>query len=272
MTSDPTLVAGALAWLTASLPRLVASALVLWFGYWLSGVLERAVLALLLQRFGFDLTLRGVLASLVRYGVLIIAVIAALGQLGIETSSILTLLAATGLAIGLALQATLSNIAAGIMLLWLRPFKVGDRIVVGALTAKVVEVGLFASELHTGDGLYQFVPNSELWNKRLTNLTRLPTRLVDVPVRLARASDVNRLREALTRIATGEPRILVAPAPKIVVQDLAADQIVVSVRVWAATGDYDDVQHTVAEALIGVVGGLQDGSAPAQDLTTEDRT
>ena len=169
---EPTLLSTALAWGLAVLPQLLAAIALVIGGSWLSRVCERTLLRVMDRQLAADPTLRGVLGSAARYGVLLLFLIAAIGQLGFQLSSVLAVLATAGLAIGLALQATLSNIAAGIMLLWLRPFKVGDMIEVGTVAGKVVEVGLFASEIHTQDGLYQFVPNSELWNKKLTNYSR----------------------------------------------------------------------------------------------------
>jgi small conductance mechanosensitive channel len=131
-------------------------------------------------------------------------VVAVLGQLGIQTTSILAALGAAGLAIGLAMQGTLSNIAAGLMLLWLRPFRVGDYIDTGSVAGKVKEVGLFATEMHSWDGIFLFVPNSELWNKRIMNYSRLPTRLVDLAFGVAYEDNLARGQQVLLALAGEE--------------------------------------------------------------------
>ena len=119
-----------------------------------------------------DPTLRPVLASMIRYAVLILVLIVALSQVGIQTASLLAVVGAAGLAIGLALQGALSNFAGGLMLLWLRPFRIGDFIEVGAIAGTVREMGLFACHLETFDGMFLFAPNSAIWNTPLKNHTR----------------------------------------------------------------------------------------------------
>lgn len=247
-TEAQNLFASALAWLTSALPDAIAAIALVVAGAWLSRVCERMLLRVLDRQLG-DPTLRGVLGSGARYGVLLLFVIAAIGQLGFQTSSILAVLATAGLAVGLALQSTLSNIAAGIMLLWLRPFRVGDTIEVGPVTGRIVEVGLFASELHTPDGLYQFVPNSELWNKRLTNFSRLPRRLVAVRIAVTEAGVIDTLRAWLAEQAARDPRILPDPAPKIAVTEIAHDRIVLTVQAWTATEDHAAVSAELTDRL-----------------------
>lgn len=252
-TTDADLFATLLAWLSAALPNTLAALAFVVGGLWLSRLSERALLRVLDRQRG-DPTLRGVLGSSVRYAVLLLFLIAALGQLGFQTSSILAVLATAGLAIGLALQATLSNIAAGLMLLWLRPFRVGDNIEVGPVAGKVVEVGLFASELHTPDGLYQFVPNAELWNKRLTNFSRLPRRLVSIRIGASDAFVLEPLREWLSRQSARDPRILTDPPPTVLVSEIAHDRIVLTVQAWTATEHHPHVAQSLADQLPVVLG------------------
>jgi small conductance mechanosensitive channel len=197
---------------------------------------------------GVDPTLRTVIASLVRYGILIIVLVAVLAQMGIQTTSILAALGAAGLAIGLALQGTLSNIAAGMMLLWLRPFRVGDYIDAGTAAGTVHELGLFATQLHTWDGIYQFVPNSELWNKKLINYSRLPTRLNDLGFSVDRGDDLDKGMEALQAAAVADKRVLSDPAPLTFVDQLGDSAVVLRLRVWSATADYWDVRRALTKS------------------------
>ena len=242
-----TLVSAAIAWATVAVPRLVGALLLLIVGWWIAVRASRAVARLLDGQTRIDPMLCTVISSLVRYTILIIVLVAVLGQLGIQTTSILAALGAAGLAIGLALQGTLANIAAGMMLLWLRPFRVGDYIDTGSVAGTVMEVGLFASELHSWDGIYQFVPNSELWNKRIVNYSRLGTRLVDLKFGVAYEDDIARGKETLLRVAGEDERTREDPAPVVFVDELGDSSVVLRLRVWAANTDYWDLRRALTE-------------------------
>src|SRR6185312_13476933 len=149
-------------------------------GYVIAGLAERSLRAGLGKVRGFDETLQLFFSKILRYGILILVGITVLAQFGVQTASIIAALGAVGLAIGLALQGTLQNIAAGIMLLALRPFRVGEYITVGSLAGTVLEIGLFSTVLRTWDGLYVMAPNSQLWNQPVRNFTRNGVRRTDV--------------------------------------------------------------------------------------------
>jgi len=174
--------------------------------------------------------------------------IAALGQLGVQTTSLLTVLGAAGLAIGLALQGTLSNIAAGIMLLYQRPFRSGDTIETPAVVGKVREIGLFATQLETLDGLFYFVPNSVLWNVPLKNQTRNPRRLITITLSVSYEADLAQASRVLLDVAQSDPRILSDPAPAFSVESYLDNRIVIALRAWAATSDFGEAQRDLAEA------------------------
>ncbi|NJM33568.1 MAG: mechanosensitive ion channel family protein [Rhodomicrobium sp.] len=165
-----------------------------------------------------------------------------------QTTSILAALGAAGLAIGLALQGTLSNVAAGFMLLWLRPFKVGDYIDADGIAGTVKQVGLFNTELHSWDGIFQFVPNAELWNKRVTNYTRLPTRLLELKYGIAYDDDVATAKAALKEMIGGDRRVLDQPEPQILIYELGDSAVVLAIRVWVTTGDYWAARWALTEA------------------------
>jgi small conductance mechanosensitive channel len=191
--------------------------------------------------------LRGLISSLVHYGILILVAVAALGQLGIQTTSILAVLGAAGLAIGLALQGTLSNIAAGLMLVWLRPFRVGDEIETANFKGWVKEVGLFATELHSTDGVFQFVPNSELWNKRIINYTRLQTRMVELKFGISYSDDIALAKQVLLDCARADGRSETEPAPIVFVEELGDSAVVICIRVWTATPNYRPLLRALTE-------------------------
>ena len=176
----------------AFLPRLAAAAALLVFGA-LAARWACQVARKIAERSGrLDPTLEPVLASLVRYAVLILVGVAALSALGVQTASVLTVLGAAGLAVGLALQGTLSNIAAGVMLLWLRPFKVGDHVEVisgNPIGGTVKEIGLFAVLVEGDDGARLFAPNSTIWNFALRNRGGFGARPISLSLELPREAD-----------------------------------------------------------------------------------
>ena len=233
-----TFVSGLTAWAAVAVPTFVGALVLLIVGWWFAGRAEQATSRLLGRQDRIDVMLGGVLSSLVRYGILILVAVAVLGQLGFQTTSILAVLGTAGLAIGLAMQGTLSNIAAGMMLLWLRPFRVGDYIDTGSAAGTVKVVGLFATELHSWDGVYQFVPNSELWNKRIVNYTRLPTRLVDLKFGVSYEDDLAKGQEVLLAVARADARAQAEPEPQVFVDALGDSAVVLRLRVWTANADY----------------------------------
>jgi small conductance mechanosensitive channel len=242
-----TLLEALVAWAAVAVPRFIGALVLLIVGWWFASRAQRATARVLDGQSRIDATLRGVISSLVRYSILILVAVAVLGQLGIQTTSVLAALGAAGLAIGLAIQGTLSNIAAGLMLLWLRPFRVGDYIDTGSVAGTVKEVGLFASELHSWDGIYQFVPNSELWNKRIINYSRLPTRLVDLKFGVAYEDNLAKGQEVLLALAGDDDRVNTDPAPQVFVDELGDSSVVLRLRVWAANTDYWDLRRALTE-------------------------
>lgn len=232
------------AWAAVALPSFIGAMLMLFIGWWFASYVERGIRRIFASQHRIDPTLGGVVAGLARYGILVLVIVAVLGQLGIQTTSILAALGAAGLAIGLAMQGTLSNIAAGMMLLWLRPFRVGDYIDTGTVAGSVRDVGLFACELNTWDGLYVFVPNSELWNKRIINYSRLPTRLVDVKFTVGYKGDLKKGQAALLALANANPKALKHPsAPEVFVDTLGDGYVTLRLRCWAATADNETLRR-----------------------------
>ena len=239
------------AWAVEFLPRLGAALVILIVGVLLARLASRVV-QMTLQRAGhFDLTVEPVLATAARYAVLIVVVLVALAQLGVQTTSLIAALGAAGLAIGLALQGTLQNIAAGIMLLYLRPFRTGDTIETPVITGKVKEIGLFVTNLETLDGLFYFVPNSMLWNVPLKNHTRNPRRLITIPISVSYEADLGRARSVLSDIASSEKRVLPDPAPTVSVESYMDNRVVIALRAWVATEDFGEIQRRMAEAAKG---------------------
>ena len=218
--------------------ELIAALAVLLFGWWLAGRAQKLILRALDRMPRMDATLKPFLSSLARYAIIAVTLVAVLARLGVQTTSIIAVLGAAGLAIGLALQGTLQNIAAGIMLLLLRPLKVGDYIDAGGISGTVDEIGLFTTDMTTFDGVYQSVPNSSLWNTSILNYSRLPTRRMDVPVGIAYEDDVERAMALLLDQLKKDERILDDPVPQVLVTNLGESSVDLSLRCWSETSNF----------------------------------
>lgn len=178
--------------------------------------------------------------KIVRIAVLVFTLIAVLNRFGVETTSLIALLGATGLAIGLALQGTLSNVAAGVMILFFRPFKVGDAIKLGDEVYIIDTVGFFLCKGHLPDGPSVFLPNSKIWGQTIVNLsvTDKDMRRIDESYAIAYGDDIDAALAILNQIATEEPRILADPAPLIKVDKLGDNSVNILFRVWTARADW----------------------------------
>jgi len=218
--------------------ELIAALAILVFGWWLAGRVHKVILRALDGLPRIDATLKPFISSIARYAIIAITLVAVLARLGVQTTSIIAVLGAAGLAIGLALQGTLQNIAAGIMLLLLRPFKVGDYIDAGGIAGTVDEIGLFTTDMTTFDGVYRSVPNASLWNTSILNYSRLPTRRMDVPVGIAYEDDVEHAMTLLLDHLQQDSRVLSDPAPQVLVTSLGESSVDLSLRCWAERNDF----------------------------------
>lgn len=185
-----------------------------------------------------DKTLLPILSSVLGYLVYIIAGLFILDIFGVNTASLIALMGAAGLAIGLALKNTLSNIAAGIMLLILRPFKVGDFVDASGTTGTVSEINLFTTIFKTNDGLYIASPNGKVWGGNIKNFTRNGKRRMDIVVGISFADSIDDGLNVLKEIAASESRLLADPAPKVMVTSIAESSVNIQLRAWTVNGDY----------------------------------
>jgi small conductance mechanosensitive channel len=207
-------------------------------GNFVAGWAKRSVLRVLNRAPQVDDTLKPVIASVVRYTILVFVLVAVLAQFGVQTTSIIALLGAAGLAIGLALQGTLQNIAAGIMLLFLRPFRVGDYIDADGLSGTVNEIGLFTTQLRTYQGIYLETPNARLWNSAILNYSRVEARRLDIIVGISYDDDIDKAQAVLLELMTSDSRANAEPEPQVLVKELADSSVNLDLRCWAAAGDY----------------------------------
>ena len=227
----------------------VLGAILILIGGWVvSRLLSHWVRGLLLRTRRVDQTVVGFFSGFVRYAVMLLVIIMVLGQFGVQTASIITALGAAGLAIGLALQGTLQNIAAGIMLLILRPFRVGEYIDAGSLSGTVQEIGLFATELKTLDGLYRMAPNSLLWNVPVTNYSRQQERRYDLTIGIGYEDDIDKAQSVLMKLAADDQRVLGAPEPSVFVAGLGDSAVSVTLRYWTRSADWWDTSRDLTKA------------------------
>ena len=217
---------------------LLGALVILIAGWALAGWVRRRLLRVLDRTPRVDQTLRPVIASVVRYAILVFVVIAVLARFGVQTTSVIALFGAAGLAVGLALQGTLQNIAAGIMLLFLRPFRVGDYIDAEGLSGTVGEIGLFTTEMRTYQGIYLEVPNAKLWNRAILNYSRVEARRLDIVVGISYGDDIDKAQAALLDLMTSDSRANAEPEPQVMVKELADSSVNLNLRCWAAPGDY----------------------------------
>jgi small conductance mechanosensitive channel len=221
---------------------LLSAIVILIAGYVLAGWVSRAIRNKLQRIKRFDKTLVPVLSQIARYAILVFTIVLVLAEFGIQTASIITVLGAAGLAIGLALQGTLQNVAAGLMLLFLRPFKIGDFIKTGAGSGTVDEIGMFVTEMRTSEGLYISVPNSKIWSDAITNYSKLPTRRVEMVVGISYDDDIDKARGLILKLALDEERVLDEPEPVVSVINLGDSSVDLRLRAWANRSDYWDVR------------------------------
>jgi small conductance mechanosensitive channel len=226
----------------------VGAIILLILGWLVAGFFSRWAHNGLSRIHGIDATLAQFFANIIRYAILVLVIIMVLGQFGVQTASILAALGAVGLAIGLALQGTLQNIAAGIMLLVLRPFRVGESIETGNISGTIVDVGLFATELRTADGVYRLAPNSTLWNVPITNYSRLKTRRHEITVTIGSTDNIEEAQARLLNIARANPRVAKDPAPATYVADFDAGSTKITLRYWADSSDWWAVQSELNKA------------------------
>ncbi len=202
-----------------------------------------------LERRQVDPTLTNFLGGLFYYALLLLVIIAAAGQLGINTMSFLTVLGALGLAVGLALKDSLSNIAAGIMIILFRPFRIGDAVTIAGVTGSVQQIGLFNTVLHTPDNQKIIVPNSKILGDIITNITANETRRIDLVVGISYEDDIDKAKAILWELTAKDQRILKDPAPTIAVAELADSSVNLVFRPWVKTSDYWAVRFDLTEQI-----------------------
>tara|TARA_R110002072_G_scaffold26340_11_gene87328 strand:+ start:285 stop:1115 length:831 start_codon:yes stop_codon:yes gene_type:complete len=212
--------------------------LILIIGYLVAGLVKRNVKSLMMKSERIDVTIASFFSDLVRYGILIVVFIAVLNRFGVETTSLVAAIGAAALAIGLALQGTLSNVAAGVMIVFFRPYKFGDFVDIAGTSGTVRDINLFTTELAMVDGVKVIVPNAQSWGQVILNYSANPTRRVDWTFSISYDDDIDKAIEVIREVITADERVHTDPEPIIVVVGHGASSIDISARVWAATADH----------------------------------
>lgn len=221
----------------------VIGAIVILIVGWIAAGWGKRVVAKALQKTGkIDVMIRGFLANTVRYAILVFTMLAVLDRFGVETTSFVAILGATGLAIGLAMQGALSNVAAGVMILFFRPFKVGDFIEGAGQSGSVKSVSLFLTYLNTPDNVEVILPNSQLWNAAIKNYSFNETRRLDLLFGIGYGDDIDKAIDVIKSIIDADSRSLNDPEPLIVVGNLGDNSVDLVVRVWCKGSDYWDLK------------------------------
>ena len=241
MTQDPSFAA-------SMLGSIVYAIIILAVGFWGAKMLARLVKGLM-ERRDLDQALSGFVSNLINALVVTIAVIAALNQLGIHTTSLVAIVGAAGLAIGLALKDSLGNFAAGVMILLFKQFKAGDVIEAAGILGVVESLNIFSTQLKTGDNKTIFVPNGKLVGDNIVNYSTKPTRRVDLVIGVSYDADLSHVKSVLGDILAKEERILKDPEPTIGVLELADNSVNFAVRPWVNAADYWGVYFDLHETI-----------------------
>ena len=226
---------------------------ILIIGLWLSGRIAKLVVRALNKSPHIDDTLTKFFASFAKYVVIMVTVVAVLNQFGVQTASLLTVIGAAGLAIGLALQGTLSNVAAGVMLLIFRPFKTGDFIEAAGHAGTIKELNLFFTVMATGDNVRIVIPNSQIWGGAVSNYSSNNTRRVQIEAGISYDDDIDKAMTVLIDTAGKDSRVLGDPEPFVAVSAMADSSVNLILRVWVANTDFwpvtFDLTKNVKQAL-----------------------
>jgi len=202
-----------------------------------------------MRRQEVDKTLETFVSNLVRMVLLVVVVIAAIGQLGIETTSFIAIFGAAGLAVGLALQGSLSNFAAGVLIVLFRPYRVGDFVEAAGIAGSVEKVQILTTILKTGDNKQIIVPNGQIMDSIITNYSANDKRRVDMVVGVSYGDDLDKVRATIQELVAADERILAEPACTIAVSALADSSVNFVVRPWVNTADYWGVMFDLTEAI-----------------------
>jgi len=197
----------------------------------------------------FDDTVTPLIAKVVRITVIAVTILAVLNQFGVQTASLIAVFGTVGLAIGLALQGALSNIASGILLLVLRPFNVGDTVDIGSTSGVVDEIGLFVTEMHTFDNVGITMPNSKVWGNEIRNYSRNDVRRIDMEFGIAYDDDMDKAMGVVKEVLDADERVLADPEPLIAISALGDSAVNIRVRPWTQTSNVWPLRYAITKRI-----------------------
>jgi small conductance mechanosensitive channel len=234
--------------------KVLAALLIFLIGRWISARIASAVAAAT-ERANVDPTLTKFLRSVVYMALLVMVVLAAVQQLGVQATSFFAILGAAGLAVGLALKDSLANFSSGVMLVFFRPFRVGDYVEAGGVAGTVDAISIFNTTMKTPDNRVIIVPNSQIYAGAITNFSALETRRIDLVFGIGYDDDVARAKEVMYSVMAADERILDDPAPAVMMLELADSSVNFAVRPWVASADYWAVRGDLLEGIKKAIEG-----------------
>jgi len=217
--------------------NIIAAALIFFIGKWLAKVIAN-LMEKMMKKASMEATLATFLKNIIYIGLLVFVVIAALSKLGIQTTSFIAVIGAAGLAVGLALQGSLANFAAGVLLIIFKPFKVGDLVEAGGVLGVVKEIQIFVTVLSTPDNKKIIMPNSKITGDNIVNLSAVEKRRVDMVFGVSYADDLKKAKEVLLGVLKNDPRVLKDPEPVVAVSELGDSSVNLVCRPWVKPADY----------------------------------
>lgn len=229
--------------------KVIGAIVILIVGWMVAGAFQNAILRAGKRSARVDLTIFTFLASLVRYATIAFTIIAVLSSFGVETTSFVAVLGATGLAIGLALQGTLSHVASGVMLIIFRPFRIGDAIEAAGISGTVRAITLFVTEIDTADNVHILVPNGLIWSKDIKNFSANDRRRIELKFLISYADSVDAAIGLIKAALENNPRVQKQPEPVIGVQAMTVDGVILTAGFWVPTGVFGQVPLDVNRAV-----------------------
>ncbi|TCI84947.1 mechanosensitive ion channel family protein [Tenacibaculum sp. M341] len=229
-------------------PKVVSALVILIIGLWIIGILTRTAKKIMEKR-DLDVSLRGFLSSLIGWALKIFLFVTVAGQLGVETTSFAAIIAAAGLAIGMALQGSLSNFAGGALIMVFRPFKVGDYIEAQGEQGVVKDIQIFTTKINTVDNKEVILPNGALSNGNIINYSSEEKRRVDITFGVSYDADIKQTKEVLSKVINNTPYTINDPAPAVMVGELADSSVNFITRTWVKSADYWDAYFYIMENM-----------------------
>jgi small conductance mechanosensitive channel len=228
--------------------KIISALLIFIIGRWIAKAIVRFV-EKLMMRSKLDAMLVAFIGNIAYALLLAVVILATLEQLGVETTSALAILGAAGLAIGLALQSSLSNFAAGVMLIMFRPFKVGDYVEAGGTAGIVETIAIFSTMMRTGDNREVTIPNGQIYGSTIINYSARETRRIDMMFSIGYGDDIRKAKSIIEEVLKAEEHILDDPAPTIMLMELGASSVDIAVRPWVKSADYWTVRAFLLEEI-----------------------